>query len=208
MSVTQLSLGVADILRRLSVCSFSALKMDGMPLYDYARKGIPLPRPIEKRKITVHSLELIEWKGQDHPYRWPEKKFTGEQQKALEKMLSGVKKEVKVEDQGEDVGENEVPNAFVLKMKVSGGTYVRSIVHDLGHALGSAGHVVTLTRLRQKNYVLDGATPEEGDHKCVEWEIIEKALDDEAERDADGRTLWEREVLDKIAVVEGNEAKN
>jgi len=28
---------------------FSALKMEGMPLYDYARKGIPLPRPIEKR---------------------------------------------------------------------------------------------------------------------------------------------------------------
>jgi len=72
---------------------FSALKMDGMPLYDYARKGIPLPRPIEKRPVTVHSLELVDWKGSDHSYRWPENVFTAEQKKALARSLSGVKPE-------------------------------------------------------------------------------------------------------------------
>jgi tRNA pseudouridine55 synthase len=51
--------------------------MDRMPLYKYARKGIPLPRPIEKRPVTVHSLELVEWKGAEHPYRWLEKVFVG-----------------------------------------------------------------------------------------------------------------------------------
>ena len=55
---------------------FSALKMDGKPLYEYARNGIPLPRPIEKRKVTIHELELVEWKGDDHSFKWPEKKFT------------------------------------------------------------------------------------------------------------------------------------
>ncbi|KAI0263345.1 pseudouridylate synthase 4 [Gloeopeniophorella convolvens] len=182
---------------------FSALKMDGMPLYDYARKGIPLPRPIEKRPVTVHALDLVEWKAGDHPYRWPAKAFSAEQKKALAQSLAGVSPDAPVED---DVAEgeptpDEVPTAFVLSMRVSGGTYVRSIVHDLAHALGSAGHVVTLTRSRQKDYVLE--PKEEGDRACVPWEVFETALKDEGERDADGWTAWEREVLDKLVVVEG-----
>jgi tRNA pseudouridine55 synthase len=64
--------------------------MDGMPLYDYARKGIPLPRPIEKQQVTVHSLKLVEWKGGDRLYRWPEKALSDEQKTALEQSLSSV----------------------------------------------------------------------------------------------------------------------
>ncbi|OBZ75614.1 putative tRNA pseudouridine synthase 4 [Grifola frondosa] len=115
---------------------FSALKMDGRPLYEYAREGIPLPRPIEKRKVTVHSLELIEWKGSEHDFHWPEKEFTEEQKHAVEKALQGVEGNVSIQDVPDTEGKaEEVPTAFVLSMKVSGGTYVRSIVHDLGHAL-------------------------------------------------------------------------
>ncbi|TFK91018.1 pseudouridine synthase [Polyporus arcularius HHB13444] len=179
---------------------FSALKMDGMPLYDYARKGIPLPRPIEKRKVTVHSLELIEWKGSDHSFRWPEKKFTKEEQEAMEKALKSVDDTVSIKDEPEaDSSGSQVPTAFVLRMKVSGGTYVRCIVHDLAHALGSAGHVVTLTRSRQGRFALEPT--EEGDRACVPWEVFEKALKDQGEPDADGRKEWEREVLAKLEVV-------
>ncbi|EIW77339.1 pseudouridine synthase [Coniophora puteana RWD-64-598 SS2] len=177
---------------------FSALKMDGKPLYEYARKGIPLPRPIERRSVTVHSLELEEWKGADHRFVWPEKRFTDDEKRALEKALSSVEEDPQVKDEGETAvkagqeGEGdgqepprkkarvdteaevagvaeskaeepitpptdttaEHPTAFVLKMRVSGGTYVRSIVHDLGHALGSAAHVVTLTRSQQGRFAL------------------------------------------------------
>jgi tRNA pseudouridine55 synthase len=196
---------------------FSALKMDGMPLYDYARKGIPLPRPIEKRQVTVHSLELVEWKGSDHPYRWPEKAFSNEQKRALEQSLSSVDPAAAapiadddaegVNEAGrEDTASDEFPTAFVLKMRVSGGTYVRSIVHDLAHALGSAGHVVTLTRSRQKDYVLEPT--EEGDRRCVPWEVFEAALKDAGIKDADGWTEWEREVLDKLAIVDGSGGKS
>lgn len=188
---------------------FSALKMDGMPLYDYARKGIPLPRPIEKRPVTVHSLELVEWKGSEHPYHWPEKVFSAEQKEALVRSLSSVR------PASDDVAESdsevaapapdEVPTAFVLRMRVSGGTYVRSIVHDLAHALGSAGHVVTLTRSRQKDYALEPSL--DGDHRCVPWEVFEAAMEDAGERDADGWTAWEREVLDKLDVVDGDTSK-
>ncbi|KAI0321654.1 pseudouridine synthase [Amylostereum chailletii] len=181
---------------------FSALKMDGMPLYEYARKGIPLPRPIEKRMVTIHSLELVEWLGSDHTYRWPEKCFSEDQKSALEKTLSSVDGAASLKDQTEPKdGDADVPTAFVLKMKVSGGTYVRSIVHDLAHMLDSAGHVVTLTRSRQKNYVL--TAEEEGDRQCVSWDVFERALKDEGDRDEDGWTEWEREVMRVYDVVDG-----
>lgn len=40
---------------------YSALKMDGKPLYEYARSGKPIPRSIEKRWVEVQELELLEW---------------------------------------------------------------------------------------------------------------------------------------------------
>jgi len=60
-------------------------------------------------------------------------------------------------------------------MRVPGGTYVRTIVHDLALALSSAGHIVSLTRSRQKDYVLEPA--EECDLRCVQWEVFEAALE-------------------------------
>ncbi|KAF8077875.1 pseudouridylate synthase 4 [Lyophyllum atratum] len=181
---------------------FSALKMDGMPLYEYARKGIPLPRPIEARKVTVHSLELVEWKGSDHPYRWPEKSFSEEEKKAMETALKGVEGDATVKDDLDPAATDSVPNAFVLKMKVSGGTYVRSIVHDLAHALGSAGHVVTLTRSRQGRFALEPT--EEADRGCVPWDVFQKASADPGDVDEEGWTEWEREVLSRLDVVDGN----
>jgi tRNA pseudouridine55 synthase len=175
--------------------------MDGMPLYEYARKGIPLPRPIEPRKVTVHSLELTEWKGSDHEFRWPEKSFSKEEKVAIETALHGVDKNASLED-SPDAAVDEVPTAFVLKMKVSGGTYVRSIVHDLAHALGSAGHVVTLTRSRQGRFALE---PTEEDRRCVPWGVFQKASSDPGPVDDEGWTEWEREVIERLEVVDGKQ---
>jgi tRNA pseudouridine55 synthase len=171
----------------------------------------------------VHSLELVEWKGDAHPYRWPEKAFS-EQKRALAQSLSSVDPaagapiaaaavDPEMEEACETVGSegsstssDDVPTAFVLQMHVSGGTYVRSIVHELARALGSAGHVVTLTRSRQRNYVLE--PKEEDDRGCVPWEVFEAALEDAGEKDADGWTAWEREVLDKLDIVDGGGGKS
>lgn len=38
---------------------FSALKHEGRPLYEWARKGVTIPR--EPRQVTIHSLELLAW---------------------------------------------------------------------------------------------------------------------------------------------------
>ncbi|KAF8274376.1 pseudouridine synthase [Lactarius quietus] len=142
---------------------------------------VPSPFP------RIPSLEPSD-DGSDHSYRWPENVFTAEQKKALARSLSGVKPEsddALEGDPSEAAVPEEVPTAFVLRMRVSGGTYVRSIVHDLAHALGS--------RDTQKDYALE---PEEGDRRCVPWEVFEAA-------DEDGWTAWEREVLDKLVVVDG-----
>ena len=38
---------------------FSALKVDGQPLYKYARKGINIPR--KKRVVSIYDIELIDF---------------------------------------------------------------------------------------------------------------------------------------------------
>ncbi|KAF4626128.1 hypothetical protein G7Y89_g12036 [Cudoniella acicularis] len=51
---------------------FSALKMDGKPLYEYAREGKPIPRQIERRQVEVLELEMIEWmEGGTHKHEAP-----------------------------------------------------------------------------------------------------------------------------------------
>ncbi|KAF8309472.1 pseudouridine synthase [Clavulina sp. PMI_390] len=200
---------------------YSALKMDGKPLYEYAREGKPLPRPIEPRKVTVHSLELIDWQeaasessGTENPssvspstsghgYKWPEKHLEGEKLAAMASIRTLIETAGAVDASeplpsrsGEASSASVLPNpsppsssevlppadattttpstadpeidskptstppnpssspsrtppVFTLKMTVSSGTYVRSIVHDVAQSLGSAAHVVLLSRTRQ-----------------------------------------------------------
>lgn len=51
---------------------YSALKMNGKPLYEYAREGKEIPREIEKRAVEVIEMELLEWmEGGMHNHKWP-----------------------------------------------------------------------------------------------------------------------------------------
>ncbi|GAA5979621.1 hypothetical protein JCM10908_002985 [Rhodotorula pacifica] len=173
---------------------YSALKMDGKPLYEYARSGIPLPRPIPTRKVTVHSLKLLRFEqGDKHEYNLPTEELEEEKKKELERLEKMVKEGRTTVPSEEEVAETAAtketssaqpasagedtptaepststssstaaarPPIFEIQLTVSSGTYIRSIVHDIGLALGSAAHVVKLTRTRQGEFVLDppGAT--------------------------------------------------
>lgn len=86
---------------------FSALKYQGKPLYEYARKGIEVPR--ESRKITVYSIELLRFENDE----------------------------------------------VEMQVHCSKGTYIRTIVDDLGEMLGCGAHVTYLRRIGVSHYPAD-----------------------------------------------------
>ncbi|EHU5131375.1 tRNA pseudouridine(55) synthase TruB [Vibrio parahaemolyticus] len=83
---------------------FSALKYQGKPLYEYARKGIEVPR--ESRKITVYEIILHRFEGDE----------------------------------------------VEMEVHCSKGTYIRTIVDDLGEMLGCGAHVTMLRRTAVTKY--------------------------------------------------------
>lgn len=66
---------------------FSALKMNGKPLYEYAREGKPIPRKIETREITVSNLEILEWyEPGTHSHHWPTTEATAAEKQYAEQL--------------------------------------------------------------------------------------------------------------------------
>jgi tRNA pseudouridine55 synthase len=53
-----------------------------------------------------------------------------------------------------DPDESELP-AFGISMECGGGTYVRSLIRDIGYAVGSVATTTVLTRTKQGRFVLD-----------------------------------------------------
>jgi tRNA pseudouridine55 synthase len=78
----------------------------------------------------------------------------------------------------------ESPNA-VVRVRCSRGTYIRSIAHDVGEAMGSHAHLVSLRRIRLGPFSVERATP----------------LDELKRRFLEG--TWEKAAMPSSAVLEG-----
>lgn len=115
---------------------FSALKYQGKPLYEYARKGIEVPR--ESRKITVYEIVLHRFEGDE----------------------------------------------VEMEVHCSKGTYIRTIVDDLGEMLGCGAHVTMLRRTGVAKYPYE---------KMVTLEQINELLE-QAHRDE----VAPKELLDPL----------
>ncbi|MCJ0883686.1 tRNA pseudouridine(55) synthase TruB [Vibrio sp. CCB-PB317] len=115
---------------------FSALKYQGKPLYEYARKGIEVPR--ESRKITVYEIVLHRFEGDE----------------------------------------------VEMEVHCSKGTYIRTIVDDLGEMLGCGAHVTMLRRTGVAKYPYE---------KMVTLEQLNELLE-QAHREE----LAPRELLDPL----------
>ena len=190
--------------------------MDGKPLYEYARANIPLPRAIPTRQVSI-SIQLLDFtpaatsSSSGHSYRWPETRLSDEDKKVFRRLTELVH-DTQASSSSADPPMPEIgaeypeisqktglrPATFHVRMTVSGGTYVRSIVHDLGLKLGCGAHVVMLRRTRQGQFVLrqDGTQgdedeeeamvnaplgPDKGKGKvttsCIPWTTWESALE-------------------------------
>jgi tRNA pseudouridine55 synthase len=78
--------------------SYSALKMEGKPLYEYARQNLPLPKPIEARDCTIYNLELVGWKnGSEHSWTGAKEELSQEEKDTMQKLENLVKSEMKEE---------------------------------------------------------------------------------------------------------------
>ncbi|CAR26814.1 hypothetical protein ZYGR_0I00860 [Zygosaccharomyces rouxii] len=161
---------------------YAALKMDGKPLHEYAREGKPLPRAIEPRQVTVYDLQVMNdslTKSHDYPLMRP----SGEAIETLQKLNASMLDDTLYfskeycEKQGWDNEEARVEKPIPLteqeseeiekqgdkyrapllhfKSKVSSGTYIRSLISDIGKAMMSSCYMVKLIRVQQKDWSLE-----------------------------------------------------
>ena len=102
---------------------YSAIKKDGVRLYDLARQGIEIER--ESRKVTIYSLELISY--------------------------------------CEDTAEYEI------ECECSSGTYIRTLIGDIGDKLGCGATMTSLRRTKANGISID---------RCYTFEELEKMRDE------------------------------
>ena len=94
---------------------YSAIKVDGKPLYKYAREGKSVKIP--ERKVHIDSIEIID---------------------------------------------KDLPNHLTVRVRCSKGTYIRSLVHDIGLMLNTHAVMDSLERTRSGSLVIgDAVTLEE-----------------------------------------------
>jgi tRNA pseudouridine55 synthase len=124
--------------------TYSALKVNGMKAHEYIRAGLPLPRELEAREVTVDACDILEFlaSGQ-HDYRW----------------------------QTTDDAPAAAP-AVRIRLTVSSGFYVRSLCHELGLACGNFATMAKLMRTRQSGYVLEGQGVV-GEEVAISWEDMQ-----------------------------------
>jgi tRNA pseudouridine55 synthase len=79
---------------------YSALKMEGKPLYEYAREGKPIPREIETRDVEVTELELIEWyEPGTHNHRWPAEEAEQAEKNLVDSVWRVAKRQAALEEE-------------------------------------------------------------------------------------------------------------
>ena len=67
---------------------YSALRVQGKRLYEYAREGKEVPKGIEERPVEVKELDVVEWmEGGSHEFRFPREEAVDEAKNLADKVL-------------------------------------------------------------------------------------------------------------------------
>ena len=96
---------------------YSAIKKDGVRMYDLARQGIEVER--EARPVTIYELNLL--------------------------------------SEEETAGKSLQEHEYVLDVLCSSGTYIRTLIDDLGRVLGCGAVMTDLTRTAVGPFSLENA---------------------------------------------------
>ena len=120
---------------------YSAVKQDGKKLYELARRGKEVSR--DARDIFISSLELIENAGTDSMFP---------------PLYAGTDPAFPPGDpDGTAPNPAFLPSrpVYTLRIVCSKGTYIRTLCHDIGAALGCGATMSALRRLRAGAFTID-----------------------------------------------------
>ena len=127
---------------------YSAVKINGKKLYEYAREGINVELP--KRMVNIKRLELI------NNIKYENNKTT-----------------------------------FQIRCHVSKGTYIRSLVNDIAHELGTVGTMTSLNRVKQGIFnISDSYTLEDIENDNYKLLSIKEALSNVKQVIVSGEALF------------------
>ena len=120
---------------------YSAIKKDGQKLYELARRGIDVPR--EPREIYIYKLDLL------LPQHCEYISSSAEAKRCTKQSNPSKTENSTLSYQSE--------NSYILKISCTKGTYIRTLCHDIGAALGCGGTLSALQRTRAGAYTIDMA---------------------------------------------------
>jgi tRNA pseudouridine55 synthase len=131
--------------------SFSSKTIDGVQMHTHARAGTLQDEKIPKQLVTVSSIELITILRKNFPSVVSE----------IDEIISTVVGDFRQQDIKS--GWNDLAKQFSDKqviivsftITVSGGTYIRGIVDDLGKKLGTGACIIKLHRTKVGDFELE-----------------------------------------------------
>lgn len=130
------------------VPKYSAVKINGKKLYEYAREGKEIE--LSKKMVTIYDIQLIS-----------------------------------------DITYYNDTTSFYIKTTVSKGTYIRSLIRDIGYKLNTYGCMDSLERTRQGIFNIDNSyTLEEIKNNNYKLLSIEKSLPNIPLVEVDNKTLF------------------
>lgn len=108
----------------------SAIKVNGIPLYDFAHKGLDYSVP--KRKINIYDIKILDYSNEDI-------------------------KAPKLENSNRNINIKPINLQYThttvkVQIKCSHGTYIRAIARDLGARLNTLGTLTGLERISNNNF--------------------------------------------------------
>lgn len=129
---------------------FSALKVNGKKLYEYAREGKEVPIEIEARDVETETLEMTEWmEGGTHSYHWPQVEAETSEKELANKVLHL---------DGDKTPEPEVSKASEVEVAEAGEKRKRD--ETVGSAVGIPEH--KRVKAEGESEAVSSALPETG----------------------------------------------